>query len=54
MKIEEREYKLRGKTTVKYAITFDYLGKNRLLLDHLSAHRAESLLSGPLHRFASD
>jgi hypothetical protein len=54
MRIEERKYQLRGKTTVNRTVTFDYLGKKHLLLSHLSAQRAESLLSGPLHKFATD
>jgi hypothetical protein len=54
MRIEERKYKLRGKTKVNRTVTFDYLGKKHLLLSHLSAQRAESLLSGPLHKFAWD
>jgi hypothetical protein len=53
MRIEERKYKLRGKTTVKYTITFDYLGEKRVLFSHLSVQRADSLMSGPLYRFAS-
>jgi hypothetical protein len=54
MRVEENRFRLRGKTIVNHTVTFDYLGKKRLLLSNLSAQRAESLLSGPLHRFASD
>jgi hypothetical protein len=51
MHIEERSQSFRGKTTVKRAITFDYLGQREELLSDLSAGLAESLLSGPLRRF---
>jgi hypothetical protein len=52
MRIEERRYKVRGNPAVKYAVIINYLGQRRELLTQLSAQRAESLLAGPLHRFA--
>jgi hypothetical protein len=53
MRIEQRKYKSRGKATIKCAITFDYLGEKRFLFKHLSVQRADSLINGPLCRFAA-
>lgn len=52
MKIEERKYKSRGNATVKCAITFEYLGEKQFLFTYLAAEQAESLMRGPLYRFA--
>jgi hypothetical protein len=54
MRIEERRRKAKGKTIVNHAITFDYLGKREDLSAYLSERKAESLLAGPLRRFAQN
>jgi hypothetical protein len=51
MRSEERRHRYRGKTTIKHAITFYYLGHNRELIAQLSRQRAEALLNGPLRKF---
>jgi hypothetical protein len=53
MRIEQHNYKSRGKATIKCTIAFDYLGEKRFLFNHLSAQRADSLMSGPLYRLAA-
>jgi membrane protein implicated in regulation of membrane protease activity len=52
IRVEERRYKIRGKAILRYAIIFDYLGRPSSLFEDLSKEQAESLLNGPLQRFA--